>query len=151
VAEITGLADRRPRDRSQNGFEMNMKVFLPNPRENPTEGHATKPAQNATEKRRYTRHRYSSEIEIWRGDEYVGDAMSFEISEGGMSAATPKILQVGERVHLCSLLGYQLTGIVKHKTGAMYGFEFVGLTEEQREKIRNKCKALPLFVGLIDV
>jgi hypothetical protein len=71
-------ADGRQRDRSKNGFEMNMKGFLPNPEENPTERHATKPAQNPTEKRRYTRHRYSSEIEIWRGDEYACEDCHFQ-------------------------------------------------------------------------
>jgi hypothetical protein len=33
----------------------------------------------------------------------------------------------------------------------MYGFEFLGLTDAQREKIKAKCKVLPPFRSLIDI
>jgi c-di-GMP-binding flagellar brake protein YcgR len=57
------------------------------------------PPQQGIERRRYTRHRYTSSIEIRLerpGSRYnVCDATAFEISEGGMSAATPNILLMG--------------------------------------------------------
>jgi len=33
----------------------------------------------------------------------------------------------------------------------MYGFEFVGLSEDFRERIRNICRGLPLFTSMLDV
>ena len=75
----------------------------------------------------------------------------FEISEGGISAATPNILLVGERVELYPVVGYRVHAVVRRKNGAMYGFEFVGLTEEQSAKIRAKCESLPLFMSMLDV
>lgn len=39
---------------------------------------------------------------------------------------------------------------MRRKNVAMYGFEFVGLTEEIRERIRNTCKGLPLFLSMLE-
>jgi hypothetical protein len=33
----------------------------------------------------------------------------------------------------------------------MYGFEFVGLTKEQKEKIRTLCEKLPPFRSMTDI
>jgi len=77
--------------------------------------------------------------------------MTFEISEGGLSAATPNILRIGEVVELNPVLGYRLKAIVRRKHGAMYGFEFLWLTEEQKASIRAKCQSLPAFRSLLDV
>ena len=101
------------------------------------------------EKRRHTRHRFSQSLEIVRGDDEF-EAMTFEISEGGLSAATANVLRIGEHVELHPVLGYRLAAIIRNKTGAMYGFEFAGLTDEQRETIRAKCRSLPVFVSLND-
>jgi hypothetical protein len=79
------------------------------------------------------------------------DAMMFEMSEGGMSAATPNILLVGEHVELYPVVGLRVYAVVRRKNGAMYGFEFIGLTEEQGTKIREKCASLPLFTSMLDV
>jgi len=114
------------------------------------------PQSTATaERRRHSRHRYSCSIEIRvedpRGRYDIFDAMAFEISESGMSAATPNILLVGEHVELNPVMGFRLHAIVRRKNGAMYGLEFAGLTEEQREHIRKQCENLPLFSSMLDV
>ena len=118
-------------------------------REEPQQSTAT------AERRRHSRHRYSSSIEIRvedpRGRYDMFDAMAFEISESGMSAATPNILLVGERVELNTIMGFSLQAIVRRKNGAMYGFEFEGLTDQQREHIRKQCESLPLFSSMLDV
>ena len=68
-----------------------------------------------------------------------------------MSAATPNILFMGEEDGLVSGDGGRVKAVVRRKNGTMYGFEFVGLSEEQREKIRKACEKLPLFQTLLDV
>jgi hypothetical protein len=68
--------------------------------------------------------------------------MSFEISLGGMSAATPNVLFMGERVELYPVM---------RKNGAMYGFEFVDLDEQQKAKINKTCEGLPEFQSMVDV
>jgi hypothetical protein len=114
------------------------------------------PQSTATaERRRHSRHRYSSSVEVCvedpRGRYDIFDAMAFEISESGMSAATPNILLVGEHVELNPVMGFRLQAIVRRKSGAMYGFEFVGLTGQQLEHIRKQCESLPLFSSMLDV
>jgi hypothetical protein len=52
--------------------------------------------------------------------------MSFEISLGGISAATPNVLFMGERVELYPVMGFRVRAIVRRKNGAMYGFEICG-------------------------
>jgi hypothetical protein len=127
-----------------------VKVIVPMAKEHQTEGHIGVLDQDGAKKRRYSRHRYLSEIHICREAGVAYDAMTFEISEGGLSAATSQILPIGEAVLLYPVLGYRLAAIIKSKEGAMYGFEFVGLSDQQRETIRAKCQSLPLFVSLND-
>jgi hypothetical protein len=43
----------------------------------------------------------------------------------------------------------RVQAIVRRKTGAMYGFEFLGVATELREKIQKLCEGLPLFQSLI--
>lgn len=114
------------------------------------------PCQTATaERRRHSRHRYSHSIEVRvedpRGRYDIFDAMTFEISESGISAATPNILLVGEHVELSPVMGFRLQAIVRRKNGAMYGFEFVNLAEPQLEAIRKQCEKLPIFSSMLDV
>jgi hypothetical protein len=126
-----------------------IQVFLPSSElVEPEQGKTVLP--QGAERRRHTRHRFSQNLEIIRGDDEY-EAMTFEISEGGLSAATANILKIGELVELNLVLGERLRAIVRRKHGAMYGFEFLGLTEEQREKIKAKCKVLPPFRSLIDI
>jgi len=130
-------------------------VFLPMDaegqpkREDPCQSTAT------AERRRHSRFRYSKSIEIRvedpRGRYDSFDAMTFEISESGLSAATANILLVGEQVELNPVMGFRLHAMVRRKNGAMYGFEFVGLTEQQGESIRRQCETLPLFSSMLDV
>jgi hypothetical protein len=133
-----------------------MRVFLPMDAEGqPRLEEPEKPARSGVERRRYARHRYTASIEVRlenpRGWYDLFDAMTFEMSEGGMSAATANILLVGEQVQLYPVVGYRVQAVVRRKNGAMYGFEFMGLTEEQRAKIRAKCESLPLFSSMLDV
>ncbi len=78
-------------------------------------------------------------------------AMTYEISGGGLSAATTAELTVGDKVKLSPVVDKRVNTIVRRKKGAMYGFEFVGLTPKIEARILKLCKGLPLFQSLIDV
>lgn len=101
--------------------------------------------------RRHTRHRLGQPIQIWLEDGRAYAAMAFEVSESGMSAATINPLNVGDKVDLSPVAGYRVRAIVRRRTGSMYGFEFVELTEKQQTHIRELCKNLPLFRSMLDI
>jgi PilZ domain len=108
-------------------------------------------APNGIERRRHSRHRYMQELSICRKDGTEISATSFEISESGMSAATPNYLNVGELVELFPIQGAWVKAIVRRKVGAMYGFQFMGLTEQQTNGLRKLCEGLPLFTTMADI
>src|SRR5690242_13099278 len=96
----------------------------------------------AIERRRHTRHRLGQPIQVWLEDGCAYPAMGFEMSESGLSAATTNLLLVGEKVDLSPVATYRVSAIVRRRTGFMYGFEFVELTEKQQKGIRDLCKDL---------
>jgi PilZ domain len=109
------------------------------------------PRPSGIERRRHTRHRLGQPIQIWLEDGRAYPAMAFEMSESGMSAATTNPLHVGDKVDLSPVAGYRVSAIVRRRTGSMYGFEFVELTEKQQKNIREVCKDLPLFRSMLDI
>jgi c-di-GMP-binding flagellar brake protein YcgR len=132
--------------------EPRMKVFLPmDGKGQPTATSPTTAAPELINRRKYTRHRYSTHVEIRREQGLDVDAMTFEIREGGMSAATPNILAIGEKVEIRTIAGQMVEGVVRRKHGSMYGFEFVGISEGTREKIREICRGLPPFMSMLDL
>jgi hypothetical protein len=131
------------------------RVFLPMDAQGQPKLEEPHQSTVTAERRRHSRHRYTSSIEVRvedpRGRYDIFDAMTFEISESGMSAATPNILLVGEHVELSPVMGFRLRAIVRRKNGAMYGFEFEGVSDQQRAHIRKQCESLPLFASMLDV
>ena len=106
---------------------------------------------SGVERRRHTRHRLGQPIQIWLEDGRAYPAMAFEMSESGMSAATTNHLRVGEKVDLSPVAKYRVSAIVRRRTGSMYGFEFINLTEKRQKGIRDLCKDLPLFRSMLDI
>jgi hypothetical protein len=78
-------------------------------------------------------------------------AMASEKSESGMSAAATSDLHVRDEADLSPGATYRVSAIVRGKTGSMYGFEFVGLTEKQQKGVREVDKDLPLFRSMPDI
>jgi len=103
------------------------------------------------EKRRHSRHRYIERLYIGKQDGMWFTAMTYEISAGGLSAATTTDLEIGEKVNLSPVVNKRIEAIVRRKKGAMYGFEFLDLTARLEEQILKLCEKLPLFQSLIDV
>lgn len=93
------------------------------------------------------------EIILDEGSNYltVYRATTFEISEGGLSAATPNFLHIGLNVELSPVLGHKVKAVVRRKVGAMYGFEFLELSSEQQSQIRDLCTGLPLFQTVSEI
>ena len=103
------------------------------------------------ERRRYSRHRLMQKIHIWREDGSGETGIAFEISQGGMSAATTFALGLGEVVELSPVVGHLVRAVVRRRTGAMYGFEFIEMTAELREQLIEMCEKLPPFQSLADI
>lgn len=121
-----------------------IRVFFPTANEQ-------KESPSWAERRRHPRHRYMQDVYICRNDGIEVPGTSFEISESGMSAATPNYLNIGETVEIFPILGLWVKAIVRRKVRAMYGFEFVRLTEEQTNGLRKLCAGLPLFQSMADI
>jgi hypothetical protein len=103
------------------------------------------------ERRRHSRHRYIERLYIGKADGTWFTAMTYEISAGGLSAATSTILSIGEKVSLSPVVDKRVEAIVRRKSGSMFGFEFLGLTAQIEAKVLKLCVNLPLFQSLIDV
>lgn len=100
------------------------------------------PSPRWVERRKHPRYQYVREIEICR-EGIVYTATTFEISESGMSAATPNLFRVGAIVEISPIVGRAVKAIVRRKLGTMYGFEFLGLTDDQRKSFANSASNSP--------
>lgn len=86
-----------------------------------------------------------------KGDGTRLRATGFEISEGGMSAATTGELHVGDEVVLSPVMGGPVEAVVRRNQGTMYGFQFRTVPAELRERILKMCEGLPLFRSSADI
>lgn len=71
--------------------------------------------------------------------------VSLDISEGGISAIVQANLRVGETVEInlpLSAGSLHTVAIVRHVTDSRSGFEFLGLTAEERHRITVASRAL---------
>lgn len=100
------------------------------------------------ERRKHKRYRYVERLYIARQDGMWYTAMTFEISAGGLSAATTADLEVGEIVKLSPVVEQRADAIVRRKQGARYGFEFLELPARIEGQIRKLCDGLPVFQAL---
>lgn len=112
----------------------------------------TPEAEKTADRRRHSRHQWVKRVMVRQKNGKMHEGTSFEISQSGMSAVVPNAdLQVGERVELMPVVGYQLDAIVRRIHRNMYGFEFSGLSEEQVRTLAQQCKNLPLFRTMLDI
>jgi len=71
--------------------------------------------------------------------------MTLEISEHGLSAVLASSLQVGGIAQLEPVAENTLTAQVRYSVGRVHGFEFMEVSDEQIQKLREKCRQLPLY------
>jgi len=97
----------------------------------------------APESRRHPRVLFSVPITVrhlCRGGVQATHGISLDLGEGGLGAIVQGDIYVGETVAIDLRLSEQLlttVAIVRHSSSVSSGFEFVGLTPEERLQITN--------------
>lgn len=109
------------------------------------------PAVLIEERRKHSRYRYIERLYIGKKDGMWFTAMTYEISVGGLSAATTTELKIGEKVSLSTVADKRVEAIVRRKQGAMYGFEFIRISPQIQAQLVKLCERLPPFQSLIDM
>jgi PilZ domain len=94
------------------------------------------------ERRRRPRYLFSTAMTIRSAAGLAMPGISVEISEKGMSAMVSGSLKLGDRVELASPAAGQISALVRHKLGQLYGFEFIDLSPERARSIMQTCKNL---------
>jgi hypothetical protein len=90
---------------------------------------------------RYPRALYSVPVtmrNLMSGGMRVSRGISLDISEGGLAAIAPVMLRLGELVEMEVLIAERTlhaVAIVRHTSSVRSGFEFVGLTADERQQI----------------
>ena len=108
---------------------------------------ASKPGYD---RRKHRRHRWSVPIEISAGDGPRMNGITIELSEGGFSAAISASLELGDRVDVTAVGYVVMLAVVRWVRGRAYGFEFLELSPEQQQKIKDECRRLPLYRSSLD-
>jgi len=104
-----------------------------------------KAAETFLDRRRHPRYRFSEPITICNADGLAIPGIGIEISVSGMSAITADSLKVNDIVKIEPIGGGTILAAVRRNIGRVSGFEFLNVTAEQVQRIRNSCKALPLY------
>jgi hypothetical protein len=111
------------------------------------------PGEKIPERRRHRRYRITSPVKFRQSVVSITvEGLTQEISEGGLSAFVGPGLAVGETVDVdLSLpgLSLQASAIVRSCTGTHFRFEFVGLTPEQVQQIKDCNKKLDPFRSIV--
>jgi hypothetical protein len=75
---------------------------------------------------------------LMTGGMRVSRGISLDISEGGLAAIVPVMLRLGEMVEIEAHITERtlhVVAIVRHTSSLRSGFEFVGLTSDERQQI----------------
>jgi PilZ domain len=104
-----------------------------------------KAAETFSDRRRHPRYRFSEPIKICSTDGVVISGIGIEFSESGMSAITAESLKVDDIVKIELIGGGTMLAVVRRNIGRISGFEFLNVTAEQGQRIRDSCKVLPLY------
>jgi hypothetical protein len=99
------------------------------------------------DRRRHPRYRWTAPISIASPDGAALRGLTIEMSESGLSAAISAPLKVGDQVTIDSIGSAKAVAVVRRITGRVFGFEFSGLSQEQKEWIVEKCRTLPPYLG----
>ena len=96
------------------------------------------------DRRKHTRYQLSVPIQLSMTDRPPIEGLTMEIGEGGFGAAVSASLEVGNRM-VVTPIGYNaMLAVVRWIRGRAYGFEFLELSSEQQQRIRDHCRKLPL-------
>ena len=104
--------------------------------------------QVLNERRKHPRYRMTENINIICSDGRTIRGITLNISEGGVAAAISAPLVVGDRVRLEPVGGGAVSAVVQRVVGRIYGFQFLNLSSEQLQRIREACKHFALHTGV---
>ena len=101
-------------------------------------------------KRRHPRYRsdFPARITLFVGDQYQKlEAHCKDLSEAGMGVLVAAELKMGEVVSLNFCLpglieSWDVRTVLRHRRGYHYGFEFLSLTRERSEALKNYLQTL---------
>ncbi|HXY52343.1 MAG TPA: PilZ domain-containing protein [Terriglobales bacterium] len=110
---------------------------------------ARKPSHKGRQ-RRYPRYRtdLSLKVTVLRDDGYAElRGRCGDLGEGGFGAVLNAELSPGEVISLDFALPEgdalsEVRAIVRYRKGLVHGFEFLGLTQAQQQKIQRVCRSL---------
>ena len=102
------------------------------------------------DRREYTRYRLSAPIQLSLTDRPTIQGLTIEISEGGFGATISASLEVGNRVAATPIGYHPMMSVVRWIRGKAYGFEFLELSSDQQQRIRDHCRKLPLHCSSSD-
>ncbi|MGA8428411.1 MAG: PilZ domain-containing protein [Candidatus Sulfotelmatobacter sp.] len=105
------------------------------------------PRPSLADRRSRPRYRFSTPITVHGAGTEPVPAITMEISENGLSALVGAEFRVGQQLELAPVGGGKAAAIVRRSVGRLCGFEFLGLSQEQVQNIRERCKTLPLYRG----
>ena len=103
--------------------------------------HAIEPHETSVPFRRYPRSLFSVPIAVHHlceGGVRTSRGISLDLGEGGLGAIVQASMRVGDTVAIDLQMGKQLlttVAVVRHTSSVRSGFEFVGLTPEERLQI----------------
>jgi hypothetical protein len=110
-----------------------------------TEAAQPNSANSPADRRRHARYRLAVPISVHTEEGPAIVAMTLEISESGLSAVLSSSVKVGSTVQLEPVGAGTVHATVCHKVGRVYGFEFLQMTEEQTNRLRDECRRLPRY------
>lgn len=102
-------------------------------------------ANASVDRRSHKRYRFAAPISVHPSEGPAIAAITLEISERGLSAVLSSPLKIGDSVKIESVVPGKVTAQVRHNVGRVYGFQFVQISEEQTNKLRDDCRRLPLY------
>jgi hypothetical protein len=125
----------------------------------PAHIHAIEPHEPNLSSRRHARTLFSVPItlhRLCRGGVRASHGISLDLGEGGLGAIVQGEVPVGDTVAIDLRLSEQLlttVAIVRHSSSVRSGFEFVGLTAEERLQIasvlaQSRAETAPPFKSL---
>jgi hypothetical protein len=104
-----------------------------------------KTTNSLVDRRRHRRYRFFASISVQTSESRTFLAFTLEISESGLSAALSGDLKVGDTVQLEPIAGTRVMAQVRHRVGNIYGFEFLQISAELLDAIREICSRLMVY------
>jgi c-di-GMP-binding flagellar brake protein YcgR len=103
------------------------------------------------DRRKHTRYQLSIPIQLSVTDRPTIQGLTIEISEGGFGATINTSLKVGNRA-TATPIGYNaMSAVVRWSRGTTCGFEFLELSSDQQQRIRDHSRTLPLHCSSLDL